>query len=197
MYWPASPDRLGTAATPSKPHLPFLLLLISPSDSCDPLPLPPLLFPLCSSPSANLPLLTFLCTLPLSPPASPQVTRDLVPKMEAAYYIHNFKGSRPGALFRYEPLFRCESLFTCKSLLLKCEPLSVGSVRTMGDAAPAACCFPRASMRCGAFCCPPPGSRPHVACRRLQLNTRLGCMPPPNAHAPRPSPLPLPPPYNQ
>jgi Domain of unknown function (DUF1995) len=31
------------------------------------------------------------------------VGRDFVPKFEAAYYIHNFKGSRPAALFRAYP----------------------------------------------------------------------------------------------
>ena len=31
------------------------------------------------------------------------VSRDFVPQVEAAYYVHNFKGARPAALFREYP----------------------------------------------------------------------------------------------
>lgn len=32
-----------------------------------------------------------------------KLTKDFLPKFEQAYYIHNFKGTRPGALFRAYP----------------------------------------------------------------------------------------------
>eukprot|EP00879_Flechtneria_rotunda_P006345 GHRR01006669.1.p1 GENE.GHRR01006669.1~~GHRR01006669.1.p1 ORF type:complete len:315 (+),score=91.74 GHRR01006669.1:319-1263(+) len=36
-------------------------------------------------------------------PELAKITEEFLPKVEAAYYIHNFKGSRPGALFRAYP----------------------------------------------------------------------------------------------
>ena len=32
-----------------------------------------------------------------------QVSKDFVPKVEAAYYVHNFKGTKPACLFRQYP----------------------------------------------------------------------------------------------